>query len=429
MKNSRAKFSTSMEGYEKVNDRFSKVKIRIAYSGENRNGSYISREAFEKSAYSLKYSPIVGYYIEEDSQFDGHTQKMTIQGDEIKVETLTRPYGVVSGEESDKPHWESVTEEDGTVREYFTCYGYLWSGRYSELESINNGNYSQSMEIIVNDGYWDETDNLYHIEDFTYDGLCILEREIPCFESSTISLNFSKKEYEDEYKTMISELKKFTLNTLEGGDVMEDNAIVEEAVEVEIAEPVVEEVETPEVEVTEEVEEVEVESTETVEEVEQPVEATVETEEVVEATEETQVEEDFEAKYNETLTELNELKAKYVDLESNYSALNGEVSELREYKLNIEKQAKDEKLNAIFTEYEALKAFDEYNSLFEKRYELDEEELVKSLKVIAYDNGINVKKQKKEFSKEKNTIKVPVVSGADFSTNSAWSLLDRHIKK
>ena len=128
------------------------------------------------------------------------------------------------------------------------------------------------------------------------------------------------------------------------------------------------------------------------------------------------------------LGELNELKAKYVDLESNFESLNNEVSELREFKVAIEKQEKDTKLGEIFNEYSALNKFEEYKTLFEKRYDLEEDEIIKSLKVIAFDNGVNIKRQKKDFSKENNKIKIPLVDSIDIKTNSDWDILERHIK-
>ena len=144
MNKEKVQLFTSIDNYEKVNNRFAKVKIRIAYAGENRNGSYISKEAFERASHTLKYTPIVGYMC-EDGEFDGHTEKIEIIDGEWNIETLTRPYGVVSDE---KPFWESVKCLDGSYKDYYTCYGYLWVGRYPELETIKNGDYAQSMEIL-----------------------------------------------------------------------------------------------------------------------------------------------------------------------------------------------------------------------------------------------------------------------------------------
>ena len=213
MNKEKVQLFTSIDNYEKVNNRFAKVKIRIAYAGENRNGSFISKEAFERASHTLKYTPIVGYMC-EDGEFDGHTEKIEIIDGEFNIQTLTRPYGVVSDEE---PFWESVKCLDGSYKDYYTCYGYLWVGRYPELETIKNGDYAQSMEILPCGKSGFGEDGLYHIEDFTFDGLCILQKKEPCFEDSTISINFSKAEFEEDYKSMITELKSFTLQSFEEG--------------------------------------------------------------------------------------------------------------------------------------------------------------------------------------------------------------------
>ena len=247
MNKEKVQLFTSIDDYEKVNNRFAKVKIRIAYAGENRNGSFISKEAFERASHTLKYTPIVGYMC-EDGEFDGHTEKIEIVDGEWNIETLTRPYGVVSDE---KPFWEAVKCLDGSYKDYYTCYGYLWVGRYPELETIKNGDYAQSMEILPcgNSGFGE--DGLYHIEDFTFDGLCILQKKEPCFEDSTISINFSKAEFEEDYKSMITELKSFTLQSFEEGgeEVSEEEKKIEmeeETTEPKVEELVVEDVKTEE---------------------------------------------------------------------------------------------------------------------------------------------------------------------------------------
>lgn len=420
----KTKLFTSINNYEKVNERFAKVKIDILYEGKNRNGSYISKEAIEKASYSLKYVPIVGYYDKDEELFDGHTEKVTWVGDDVEFETLTRPYGVALGD----GFWNEVKQLNGETKTYYSCYGYLWIGRYSELESIKDGDYSQSMEIIVNNGYWDYSDNLYHIEEFEFDALCILQKQEPCFEDSTISLGFSKKDYEVEYKTMINELKTFTLESLEEGgseEVPTDKNKAEDSQEFEDESVENKDIKTDTEEKGEEPIDDGVEGTEEVDKTKED-ETKEESEE--ESKEEEEAKEDFEVKYNETLAELNELKAQYVDLQSSFESLNGEISELREFKSNIEKQAKDEELNSVFAEFEALDKFDEYKTLFEKRYELDKDEIIKSLKVIAFDNNVNIKKTKKDFSK--NTTKIPFNGSADFGqVTSEWDILNKYIKR
>ena len=389
MNKEKVQLFTSIDNYEKVNNRFAKVKIRIAYAGENRNGSYISKEAFERASHTLKYTPIVGYVC-EDGEFDGHTEKIEIIDGEWNIETLTRPYGVVSDE---KPFWESVKCLDGSYKDYYTCYGYLWVGRYPELETIKNGDYAQSMEILPcgNSGFGE--DGLYHIEDFTFDGLCILQKKEPCFEDSTISINFSKAEFEEDYKSMITELKSFTLQSFEeGGDEVPEEKKIEMEVQEEIQEPVVE---------TPSEEEFENEA----EKVEEPVEEPVAEHE---AKEEEIEEVDYEAMYNEAINELNELKASFVDLQGelelakdNYSKLEEEVVSLREFKANIEFEEHKAMVDERLDKYSELEAIDGYSELVKDKYTCDLDALEKEIKVFAFDNGVILgKKQKKNFSKE-----------------------------
>ena len=389
MNKEKVQLFTSIDDYEKVNNRFAKVKIRIAYAGENRNGSYISKEAFERASHTLKYTPIVGYMC-EDGEFDGHTEKIEIIDGEWNIETLTRPYGVVSDE---KPFWESVKCLDGSYKDYYTCYGYLWVGRYPELETIKNGDYAQSMEILPCGKSGFGEDGLYHIEDFTFDGLCILQKKEPCFEDSTISINFSKAEFEEDYKSMITELKSFTLQSFEeGGSEEVPEEKIEMEVQEEIQEPVVE---TPSEEEFENEEE----------KVEEPVEEPVEEHE---AKEEEIEEVDYEAKYNEAINELNELKASFVDLQGelelakdNYSKLEEEVVGLREFKANIEFEEHKAMVDERLDKYSELETIDGYSELVKDKYTCDIDALEKEIKVFAFDNGVILgKKQKKNFSKE-----------------------------
>lgn len=426
MNKEKVQLFTSIDNYEKVNNRFAKVKIRIAYAGENRNGSFISKEAFERASHTLKYTPIVGYMC-EDGEFDGHTEKIEIVDGEWNIETLTRPYGVVSDE---KPFWEAVKCLDGSYKDYYTCYGYLWVGRYPELETIKNGDYAQSMEILPcgNSGFGE--DGLYHIEDFTFDGLCILQKKEPCFEDSTISINFSKAEFEEDYKSMITELKSFTLQSFEEGgeEVPEEEKKIEMEEETTVVEePVVEEMEveeTPSEEKTEDFEE------EVVEEIKEEKE-----EEFAQENEVEEVKVDFEAKYNEVVNELNELKASFVDLQGelelakdNYSKLEEEVVSLREFKANIEFEEHKAMVDERLDKYSELETIDGYSELVKDKYTCDIDALEKEIKVFAFDNGVILgKKQKKNFSKEVSG-RIPVAQkNVEVKRESAWDILDKYV--
>ena len=61
----------------KSNPLISKCQIKVCYVGEqpNRNGSVITKEVANQMALSLPGSPLVGFYNEETSDFEGHERE------------------------------------------------------------------------------------------------------------------------------------------------------------------------------------------------------------------------------------------------------------------------------------------------------------------------------------------------------------------
>lgn len=211
------KFESKITHFENVNPLFSRVKIRIAYTGLNRNNSFISKETFEKAIPTIYLCPIVGEYNQSIEDFRGHGGKLEITDDSIKWITTTQAYGVI--DTNSEITWEEVIEDDGKVKDYICATGYLWTGRYPELNSVIENSKSQSMEIEINSGEFQEIDGVksYAISDFTFSGFCILGDDIePCFESSTIS-SYSLDKFKQDFNQMMKELK-FSLsneNTVE----------------------------------------------------------------------------------------------------------------------------------------------------------------------------------------------------------------------
>ncbi len=206
----KAYFDTNIE---KINPLFSKVKIRIAYTGENRNNSYISKEAFEKALPTIYNCPIIGEFIEAIDDFGSHGGKIEISDKDIKYIHTTKPYGVIN--ENSEITWEDVVEEDGTVNTYLCATGYLWTGRYDELASVIENSKSQSMEIEISKGEFKKINDkdLYAIDNFIFSAFCILGEDVePCFESSSVTTySFNKEEFKEQFNEMLSELKKFNL--------------------------------------------------------------------------------------------------------------------------------------------------------------------------------------------------------------------------
>ena len=203
---------------QQINPLFSTCKVRVLYTGLNRNMSIITKEAVEKALPTLKYIPIVGEFSLEAKDFKGHGG--TIDLDSYKYIHTTKPYGVVP--ETATVSWEEVEGRDGITREYLTIEGcYLWTGRYEEAFSVIERGKGQSMEIEVNDGVWDEEQNAYRIDDFVFSSLCILGDDTePAFEDANITAySLNRESFEQELSVMLKELK-FSLNNIKEEDKM-----------------------------------------------------------------------------------------------------------------------------------------------------------------------------------------------------------------
>ena len=397
-------FNSMVSDYTVINPEFARVKVYVCYAGKNRNRSEISREVLDKISQSIYGVPVVAEYNKDTNTFKGHGGKLEITDEGMDWVQTTVPYGFVDPQTP--VFYEEVTELDGiTKNEYLCCYAYLWYKRYPEVESVlrnqDNSPIGQSMEIEVSDYSWSEDDYCV-IKDGHFSALCMLGVE-PCFESAKVTSRFSKEDIENEYQEMIKSFKKYTLSNFEEGgeEVPEEEKKIEmeeETTEPKVEEPVVEEVkaeETPsEEEKSEDFEE------EVVEEAKEEKE-----EEFAQKDEAEEVKIDFEAKYNEVVNELNELKASFVDLQGelevakdNYSKLEEEVVGLREFKSNIEFEEHKAMVDERLDKYSELETIDGYSELVKDKYTCDIDALEKEIKVFAFDNGVILgKKQKKNF--------------------------------
>ena len=383
-------FQSTIVESEKINPLFTRVKIHVAYENENRNNSFISRETFNNAASSAKFCPIVGEFSEPLDDFLGHGGKVEIRDDSVKFVRTTIPYGCIGTE---TPTWETVVGDDGTEKEYFTLIGYVWSGRYPELETLVDKPKNQSMEIEVIDGDFENIDGkkLYVIQDMVFSGFCILGDNVePCFENSTISTySLDKDHFKQEFNQMIAELK-YTIQKeliesgLKGGNKVEE--VKEELVQEEF-------------EVKEESPSEEVFEQETTEEM--PMHDDMmggdEKEEMMEV-KETEPDGDEEGqdtdndgdgkdeKYELLESELNSLK-------ESYSLLESEVLDLREFKSEKLRAEKEVQINAVFESVSSKLTEDELAPFKEKAFEMEVEDLKKELFALI---------GQKEFEKESN---------------------------
>lgn len=386
------------------------------YTGKNRNMSIISKNAVEKALPSLAGIPIVGEFSVESKDFKGHGGKIDL--DSYDFVHTTKPYGFVP--ESATYEWEEVKTRDGS-REYLTIDGcYLWTGRYEEAYSVIENGKGQSMEIEVTDGFWNEDEEAYQIDNFLFSALCILGDEVqPAFEDASITAySLDKDSFKQEFNQMLNELKsiqekeensmlkalleKYSLTveelTAKGIDF---NAISEDELEAKIVEVFEIEVEAETAEGEEATEVVEPEVVEGEGEGEQPEQ--VEQPEAVEEVTEVEEVEAPEAVEETPAVDVEALEARVQELEGELEAKDVELNELREFKLEVEKADHESKVQKLFSDFQLTQ--EDVEGLDIHKFSVEEIEE----KCYAI---IGKKMAKKNFSAQSNSnqssIKLPV---------------------
>ena len=200
-------YASTLTDLCEMNSSFDKGILRIAYTGANRNKSYISKEAFERSINTIYNCPIVCNYDRETDELGGHDIELVRDSaGELQIVNATTPVGVIP--ESAKVWWDFVTEEDGRQNEYLYAEALLWKRQEAYKKIKADGITAQSMEITVKDGKM--IDDYYHIDDFEFTAFTLIGTE-PCFEGASIEV-FSKKEFKDQLSEMMHDLKEsFTM--------------------------------------------------------------------------------------------------------------------------------------------------------------------------------------------------------------------------
>ena len=190
---------------EKYSDTISKGRCRIFYKYGNRNGTYITDEFAEKLLATIPYAPVKGIYEVEEEDYNDHGMKRS-EG---------RIYGIVPA--NPNVTWETHEDEDGVERTYACVDVLIYTGIYTEANSIIGK--AQSMELYLPSikGDWKILNGkkYYVFTEGQFLGLQVLGDSVePCFEGAAF---FSL--YED-LKKMVSQIEKYNLNLHNGGNKM-----------------------------------------------------------------------------------------------------------------------------------------------------------------------------------------------------------------
>ena len=202
------------------NPLISKCQIKVCYVSDkpNRNKSIITKEVATEMANSLPGSPIVGYYNENEEDFEEHNRIIEISNGKFKVKDTTKPYGFV--DLNAKVWFQKYLDDEQVEREYLVTEGWLWTGQYPECQRIIEHGNNQSMELDENhlDATWTKDNNgkpqFFIINEAIINKLCILGEEAePCFEGSSITKPNITFALEDDFKeklfSMMNELKEY----------------------------------------------------------------------------------------------------------------------------------------------------------------------------------------------------------------------------
>lgn len=337
-----------------INPLMSEADIKVLYIGQNRNKSCITKAVATEMAKTLRGAPIVGAYKEAKGDFTDHGERVVIDDEGIKFETVTKPYGFVA---PDAKVWFQFFEEEDefglpVVREYLMTTGYLWTGQFKECEEAVKSGRPQSMELDEDslDGYWatDSNKNMdfFIINDAIFSKLCILGEDVePCFEGASITKaqnNFSKMD--DSFKTTLFSMIEDLKGVIEGGSKMEDKKelLTEEATEVEVLEEPVVDFKKEEEKEEKEAKEEKAESPKEEQDEKEEEPAKEDSEEEKKKTKHAACGEDEQKKKYELLEE------EYTALKTQFAAIEAELNELKEankalseFKLAVEEEKKD----------------------------------------------------------------------------------------
>lgn len=196
-------FSSALLDLKELNPSFDTGKLRIAYTGKNKNNTFISKESFEKAIPTMFNCPVVANYIREKDQIGSHDGEFVEDEETGKVEfiSITQPVGIVP--ESAKWNWETV-DDGGVIHQYLCTEVILWKRQEAYKKIKNEGITKQSMEILINDG--EMHDDYYSINDFCFTAFCLLGNAEPCFESASLT-TFSTNDFKEQYIEMMEEFK------------------------------------------------------------------------------------------------------------------------------------------------------------------------------------------------------------------------------
>lgn len=198
----RLTYSSSIDRLCELNSSFDSGILKVAYTGKNRNGSFISKEAFERSISTIYNCPIVCNYNRERDEIGSHDVEIVMKDGAPQIINITHPVGVIP--ESAKYWFEELEDEYGNTHEYLCVEALVWKRQEAYAKIKGNVVTDESMEIRVTSGRME--DGIYVIDAFEFLAFCLLEAAEPCYESAGLEL-YSADLFRQRYAEMVSDFK------------------------------------------------------------------------------------------------------------------------------------------------------------------------------------------------------------------------------
>lgn len=196
-------FSSSLLDVVEKNPSFDIGKLRVAYTGKNRNNTFISKESFERAIPTMFNCPVVANYNRKKDEIGSHDGEFIKDKDgETKYVNITQPVGLVP--ESAQWNWENVND-NGVMHQYLCTEVVLWKRQEAYAKLKESGITKQSMEIEVTNG--EMLDDYYDIKDFCFTAFCLLGTAEPCFESAALFTFAEREDFKEQYTEMLKEFK------------------------------------------------------------------------------------------------------------------------------------------------------------------------------------------------------------------------------
>lgn len=152
------------------------VKLKSCHTGKNANKSGITDDNMNKYKHTFKGRPILGAIYKTDTgeyEFRAHDMKIVEDGDDIDIEFIEQPIGVIS--QTEEPYLEFDEEEN---KNYLMVSGTIFSDYSKAAEILERRRTCKcSVEIAVEELSYNCDEDYLSIDKFRFSGVTILGYE------------------------------------------------------------------------------------------------------------------------------------------------------------------------------------------------------------------------------------------------------------